>query len=265
MRMRLAWLAPTFPDCCYQISALAQITESTYKSTPKTFITQINRATNYTRSHPVAITFHQLDKATIKILGYADASFSNNLDLSSQLGFIILLSDKTDKIIPIVFKSYKSKRFCRSAMAAEVIAFSDLFDAAFTIKHDISLLLGQDVQLQLFTDNKSLFDVISKGSRTSERRLMLDVAAAREGFKVGDISNIGLVRSERNIADGLTKHMAQATLRNLIEFGIHVPEPVQWIITSVFREMNADFRAVNVYGCPIQPFIFLCHLNVRIQ
>ena len=99
MRMRLAWLSHTRPDFCYQISALVQIIESTYKITPKTFITQINRASNYTRLHTVAITFHQLDKATIKILGYADASFSNNLDLSSQLGFIILLSDKMHKVI----------------------------------------------------------------------------------------------------------------------------------------------------------------------
>ena len=80
------------------------------------------------------------------------------------------------------------------------------------------------------TDSKCLFDIISKGSRTSEKRLMLDVAAARKGFEMKDISNIGLVPSASNIADGLTKPMQQASLRHLLETNSHTPSPTQWII-----------------------------------
>ena len=49
MRMRLAWLSHTRPDCLYDISRLAQITESTFINTPSTFITILNKATRYAK------------------------------------------------------------------------------------------------------------------------------------------------------------------------------------------------------------------------
>ena len=230
MRMKLAWLSHTRPDCLFQISSLAQITEQLFLSTPSTFIQQLNKASTYATKYKLDITFPNLDINSLRLIGYSDASFANNLDLSSQLGYIILLTDGTSNIIPLMFKSYKAKRLCRSAMAAEVIAFSDLFDSAFTLLSELRLLTGTPLELDLLTDSKCLFDIISKGSRTSEKRLMLDVAAARKGFETKDISNIGLVPSAYNIADGLTKPMQQAAIRNLLETHSHVPSPTQWII-----------------------------------
>ncbi len=63
-------------------------------------------------------------------------------------------------------------------MAAEVIAFSNAFDVGYTLAAELSSLLGKKVPLILLTDNKLLFDLISKGTRTSEKRMMLDIAAA---------------------------------------------------------------------------------------
>lgn len=81
----------------------------------------------------------------------------------------------------------------------------------------MGMILSKQVPVQLFTDRKSLFDIISKGSRTSEKRMTLEVASARQGFKDKTISNIGFVRSSNNIADGITKKMNQAVLRDVIE------------------------------------------------
>lgn len=66
-------------------------------------------------------------------------------------------------------------------MDGEVIAFSDLFDRAATMAAELSDILGKFTPVKLRTDYKSLFDVISKSSRTSEKRTMLDISAAREG------------------------------------------------------------------------------------
>ena len=101
---------------------------------------------------------------------------------------------------------------------------------AATLSSELKILIGRTVPVQLFTDNKSLFDVISKGSRTSEKRTMLDIAAAREGFKEKVISDIGFVRSSRNLADGLTKAMSQAALRQVVKSGFLEVRPEQWII-----------------------------------
>lgn len=61
---------------------------------------------------------------------------------------------------------------------------------------------------------------------------MLDIAAAREGFRDRLISDIVFVRSDKNIADGLTKVMSQAMLRNFIVTGELNVIPDQWIVRS---------------------------------
>jgi len=84
----------------------------------------------------------------------------------------------------------------------------------------------------LLTDSKNLFDVISKGSKTFEKRTMIHIAAAREGFRDKVISDIGLVRTNNNIADSLTKGMCQAALQNILKTGKLIITPVQWIIRN---------------------------------
>lgn len=77
-------------------------------------------------------------------------------------------------------------------MAGKVIAFSDYFHVAIVLSIELEAIRGFKVTAQPFTDSKSLFDVISKGSRSSEKGLMLHIAAAREGFKDLIISDIRL-------------------------------------------------------------------------
>jgi hypothetical protein len=117
-------------------------------------------------------------------------------------------------------------------LGGELIALAEAFDRSFILKHDIEDMLGIQVPLKLYTDSQSLFDVITKGSMTSERRLMIDIALAQEAFKRHWISNIGLVPSEHNLADGLTKPGRSELLRDVIRQGrldIHVR---QWIVRS---------------------------------
>lgn len=63
------------------------------------------------------------------------------------------------------------------------MAFSEIFDVAATLGAELDFILGHKAPVQLLKDSKSFFDVISKGSRTSQKRLILDIAAAREGFR----------------------------------------------------------------------------------
>lgn len=51
------------------------------------------------------------------------------------------------------------------------------------------------ITVQLLTDSKSLFRVISKDSRTSEERLMLEIAEAGDRVREKAIFDIGFVRS----------------------------------------------------------------------
>ena len=58
-------------------------------------------------------------------------------------------------------------------MAVEVIAVSDMFSIVATLSDEVEHIFGYRILLQLLTDSKSLFDVVSKGFSTYEKRLML--------------------------------------------------------------------------------------------
>ena len=160
MQMKLAWLSNTRPDCLFEISHLAQVTEEIYAAKKKELIRRINKAVRYAMRNRISLKVSQLDKETIKVIGFSDSFFANDADLSSQLGHICFLGDDSTDIIPINFKSYKSRIMTRSSMAGEVIAFSDLFDVAITLGVELSTILGRQIAVHLFTDSKSLFDVI---------------------------------------------------------------------------------------------------------
>ena len=197
MRMKLAWLSNTRPDCLLEISQLAQITEEKFRTNASVVIRRTNRAIRYAIQNCISLKVPAPNKDTIRVIGFSDSSLANNAGLSSQLFHICLLGDHTGAVVPINFKSYKSRRVTRSSMAGEVIAFGDLIDVSTTLANELELVFSRKIPVQLFTDSKSLFDVISRGSRTSEKRVMLDIAAAREGVKDRTISDIGLCEAPR--------------------------------------------------------------------
>jgi hypothetical protein len=80
-------------------------------------------------------------------------------------------------------------------------------------------LLGRSVPLTILTDSKTLFDVITKASYTREKRILIDLASVREEYRRFDIDDIGLISSEENLADGLTKETNMDKLREAVSTG----------------------------------------------
>ena len=129
----------------------------------------------------------------------------SNLDLSSQLGIMIVLADKNGKANIMHYNSYKSKRVVRSVLGGDTYAFADAFDIAFHLRHDLKRLLQKEIKLTLLTDSMSLFKIIINSTVTTEKRLMIDIAAVREAYERSDIDYVGWIPSTSNIANGLTK------------------------------------------------------------
>lgn len=65
------------------------------------------------------------------------------------------------------------------------------------------MIIKCTILLTILTDSDSLFKTFVKSSTTSEHRLMIKFRAACEAFHRDEITTIGWVRSENNIADGL--------------------------------------------------------------
>jgi transposase InsO family protein len=229
IRAKLAWAAHTRPDISFSVSRLAQTIASTFD---KTVVALANKVIKHLKSHPeLALRYPELDKRTLRLLAYSDASLHNNSDTSSQLGYVILLADATGLCCVLSFRSFKSKRIARSSMAAETMAFADTFDASFAIKHDLESMLGQRIPLLILTDSRPLFDVLVCAKYTTEKRLMIDISAAREGFNRRDITNVCLIRSEHNVADAMTKFSSNNALNRLLETHM-VQHPVEQYVVD---------------------------------
>lgn len=69
----------------------------------------------------------------------------------------------------------------------QVYAFTSEVDNAFTLKHELQSIYKMTIPRTLLTDSKQLFDVMTKATHTTEKRLISDVAAAREAYKQSEI------------------------------------------------------------------------------
>lgn len=68
-------------------------------------------------------------------------------------------------------------------MSSELIASCDMFDITIATEQEVERVLSCRVPILPLTDHKSLFDVISEGSRMSDESMILDISAVREGFR----------------------------------------------------------------------------------
>jgi hypothetical protein len=177
----------------------------------------------------LALSYPALDVDTIRMVVYADSSFANRRDKSSQLGYVVCRRDKTGTVCILGYRSCKSWRVVRSAMAAETLAFTAAFDAAFSVRDQLEKVLKRNVPITMYTDSNALFDVLASNRTTTEARLMIDLSATRQSYNRFEIQSVGLIRSEFNPADALTKQEPNDALYKALTTG-KISHPVELFI-----------------------------------
>lgn len=205
------------------------MTEETYKKCTRDCISLFNTAVAFAVKSRVSFKIPEFNKKSLRTVGYSDSSSANIADLSSQLEYIVFLGGALASVLPIRLRSYKSLIVTRSTTAEAGIFFSYLFGVPSTLARELDLFLGQKIPLQHLMDSRSLFDVISKGSRTLEKIMMLYTATARERFMSEVLYDISLARSSHNIADGLKKAMQQNFFLQTLRTDTLKLQPEQWI------------------------------------
>jgi len=80
------------------------------------------------------------------------------------------------------------------------------------------------------TDSKKMFDVITRASHTTEKWLMIGAAAVQDAYNEHEISNVGLVKSEHSISDGVTKPGLCSALNKMLRTRVDNIPVQQWII-----------------------------------
>lgn len=179
LRAKLLWLTNTRPDIACAVAKATQLTAKTF--TDSDAGKQLNRSMSYLKETKTQATFYpQLDRDSLVIRSYADASFADDNDGSIQLGYIIFLTDKHRACQPIAWSSHKSKRVSRSTLGSETMDFADAPEMVYIIKHGLQKITGQKIPHPGFTDSLSLFDIITRTNSSLEKRLMIDIEIVKQ-------------------------------------------------------------------------------------
>lgn len=213
------------PEAAFDLSVAAQTTEPS-----KEEIKVLNARTTWQRDNPDrGLTFIPLDLHRAKLFIFTDGSFANNKDMSSQIGFVIVLATEsrtgTNEDFTIYgnivhWNSTKCKRVTRSVLASELYGMVGGFDSAIALSTTIakvtSTLTLPPIPLVVCTDSKSLYDCLVKLGTTSEKRLMIDIMSLRQSYEAREISEVRWINGKDNPADACTKRTPNTALARLV-------------------------------------------------
>jgi len=225
-RARGAYIASVCqPEASYDLSVAAQT------SNPKEDnIKALNKRIQWQIENPArGLRFVALDTKSLQLLVFTDSSFANNLDYSSQIGYIVVLADATGKANTIHWSSIKCKRITRSVLAAELYGLAHGFDIGTSIKATMDNILGLPVPLVLCTDSHSLYECLVKLGTTAEKRLMIDIMCIRQSYERREIAEIKWIKGTSNPADSMTKTKPTGALKLLLDSNTIQLEVDKWV------------------------------------
>lgn len=199
---KLVCIAATRPNIFATSNIYIRVTQNKFTAEN---VKQINKVIKYIQgTSEQHLRYDNMSLKTCKVVVFADGSHTSNMNETSQIGYLVCLIDGTEWHL-LHCKSRKLWRVVRSPLAAEVHALAERVDAAIMIQHDLCELIGQKVIIRVLTDTKSLYDVLSKGSTMTGKRLMIDVKASKEAYDNYVINELGWIRRQYNLSDALTK------------------------------------------------------------
>jgi hypothetical protein len=147
------------------------------------------------------LRFVPLELPTSKLFVFVDGSFANNQDLSSQIGFIIILGNEEERNGSFVlnrnivgYSSTKCKRVTRAVLASELYSMVAGADMAISLSTTYAMICGQlgisNFPVIVCTDSFSLYECLVKLGTTKEKRLMIDIIALRQSYKRHELAEI---------------------------------------------------------------------------
>jgi hypothetical protein len=157
-----------------------------------------------------------------------DGSFANNKDLSSQIGYEVIVTNETTgqdefniRGNLIHWSSTKSKRITRSVLASEIYSMVAGANIAFVIGSTLKLITEQlglpKIPIIVCTNSYSLYEYLVKLGTTKEKRLMIDIMALRQSYEHRELLEIRWINGTDNPADTMTKATPNRALEGFID------------------------------------------------
>ena len=243
-RARGAYIASICqPEASFDLSAAAQ-----HKEPTKEDITTLNRRIKWQKENTArGLRYVPLDPHEMKLFVLVDASFANNKDLTSQIGYTIVLAnekemdDNSFEMIGnlIHWSSTKCKRVTRSVLVSEIYAMANGVDMGIAIAGTVNSIVNKagsvhkleipSIPVVVCTDSRSLYDCLVKLGTTREKRLMIDIMALRQSYERGEVFEVRWIDGRDNPADAMTKPAPNRALESLVETNTVVLRVQGWV------------------------------------
>ncbi len=226
-RARRAYIViMTQSKVAFDLFLVAQIINSKKKDAKR-----LNRLFQWQLNHSIKeLNFVRLKiiSSFLKLMIFIDASFAN-INLHSQIDYVICLIDDLNKANIIYWFFTKCKKMIRSVLAAKLYAMTNEFDADSVIKSIIQRILNISLSMILLTDSRSLYDCLVKLEITSEKRLIIDLMCLRQSYERRKITKIRWIDENTNSVDAMTKVNSCQTLTKLIDTNIIDLRTTAWV------------------------------------
>jgi hypothetical protein len=230
-RARGAYIASICqPEAAFDLSVAAQHQEPTSEE-----YTALNKRLNWQAENlDRGLKYVILDLNKAKIYVFVDGSFANNKDLSSQIGFVVILAnentgnDEFDLYGNLIhWSSTKSRRVTRSVLASEIYGMVAGADLAYAIGSTLTKITSQldlpIIPIVVCTDSYSLYECLVKLGTTKEKRLMIDIMALRQSYERRELYEIRWINGLDNPADAMTKATPNKALETFVSTNqVHV-------------------------------------------
>ncbi|RDW58864.1 hypothetical protein BP6252_13340 [Coleophoma cylindrospora] len=236
-RARGAYLATICqPEASLDLSMAAQHQEPTDEE-----IKTLNKRLKWQMENmDRGITYVPVDLSSAKLFVFVDGSFANNKDLSSQIGYVIILANESygDESFEIKgnlihWSSTKSKRVTRSVLASEIYGMVSGVDMAVVMSSTIRMITEQlklpTVPIIVCTDSYSLYECLVKLGTTKEKRLMIDIMALRQSYERRELTEVRWINGQDNPADAMTKANPNKTLERLLDTNVTTVRIEGWV------------------------------------
>jgi hypothetical protein len=163
----------------------------------------------------------------MKLYAIINASFTNNPDLSSQMGYVIVLGNErvteeffefTGNIIYWFF--VKCKRITKSVLASKVYAIVEGVNMAVAIETTINRIIAKlsapSVFIVVCTNFLFFYKCFMKLGTIKEKRLIINIMVIRPTYERQKMRNIRWINNKDNPADAMIKRTFNYALKKLI-------------------------------------------------
>ena len=104
LRAKLSWAVNSRPDIPCAVAQSTQVTEELFEKEQGKLIKSLNSIVRHLKKTlGLILRYPKLDKESVSLLTYSDASYANINDGTSQLGYVIFLTDKSKKCQPLAW------------------------------------------------------------------------------------------------------------------------------------------------------------------